>query len=153
MTENKIAVLVLVLCLAGCTVKPVEIQYGRDNCSMCEMTIVDQRYGAEVVTAKGKVYKFDSIECLADFLKKKLPEGEVPEYTLVTSYTQPGKLSDALHSHILHSKGLPSPMGKYLTAFADQKTAEGFQKAHGGRIYDWDDFMASYEMIHNDFLE
>ena len=28
------------------------------------MTIVDPRYGAELVTTKGKVYKYDAVECL-----------------------------------------------------------------------------------------
>jgi copper chaperone NosL len=63
----------LMLFTASCTVKPEPIQYGEDNCVLCQMTIMDHRYGTEVVTDKGKVYKFDSVECLVEFIECGIP--------------------------------------------------------------------------------
>jgi len=153
MTSMKINGLILALAVSACSVKPVEIQYGKDNCVHCEMTIMDKRYGTEIVTAKGKVYKFDSVECLADFLQTSVPAGEKIEFTLVTSFDEPGRLCCALGSYILHCKGLPSPMGKYLTAFNEKTAAENYQQSLGGKLYSWDEFLIAYDGMHNDLLE
>lgn len=145
--------LLIMAVLTACSVKPVEIQYGKDNCHRCEMTIMDRRYGAEIVTAKGKVYKFDSVECLMDFLQNSMPKKEKIEYTLVTSFDEPGHLCCALGSFYLHSKDLPSPMGKYLTAFDEKTVAERYQQSHGGKLYSWDEFKIAYKGLHIDLLE
>lgn len=45
-------------------IKPQLIIYGKDVCAHCHMVISDQRFGAQIVTAKGKVFAFDSVNCL-----------------------------------------------------------------------------------------
>lgn len=56
------------LLLGACaTAGPRPIAYDRDVCAFCSMTVSDPRYGAELVTVKGKVHAFDSIECLASY--------------------------------------------------------------------------------------
>src|SRR5215203_1996100 len=40
----------------SCNASPEAIRIGKDNCTFCKMTISDARYGAEIVTAKGKIY-------------------------------------------------------------------------------------------------
>ncbi|MGB5288980.1 MAG: hypothetical protein WBN42_10875, partial [Ignavibacteriaceae bacterium] len=65
MIKNKFSMvflLPLLFLLASCGSKPEPINYGKDECEFCRMQISDNRYGAELVTDKGKVYKFDSIE-------------------------------------------------------------------------------------------
>ena len=39
------------------------------------MTISDPQFGGEIITTKGKVYKFDDLHCMKGFLKA----GEVPQ--------------------------------------------------------------------------
>ncbi len=63
--------LLLSLVTASCGSNPEPINYGHDECEFCRMQISDNRYGAELVTDKGKVYKFDSIECLIEFAMVK----------------------------------------------------------------------------------
>ena len=46
---------VLVGFLTGCSTEPLPIRYGQDNCDFCKMTISDHRFGAEIVTKKGKI--------------------------------------------------------------------------------------------------
>ena len=55
------------LVLTGCTPQTEAIDFGADACANCKMTIVEPRFGSELLTIKGKVYKFDAIECLAKF--------------------------------------------------------------------------------------
>ena len=68
------AVLALVIAalpgLQACSGGPQPIQFGTDNCDNCKMTLVDRHYGCEIVTKKGKAYKFDDLNCMMAFLKK-----------------------------------------------------------------------------------
>ena len=44
----------ILLITVSCKVEPDEIEYGKDGCHFCKMTIVDNQHAAELVTAKGK---------------------------------------------------------------------------------------------------
>lgn len=61
--------LILAMFLSSCSTKPEPFNYGKDNCYFCKMGIVDPKYGGEVITKKGKVFKFDDLICMARFLK------------------------------------------------------------------------------------
>lgn len=124
----------ILIMIAACSAEPEPITYGEDECHLCRMTIVDQRYGTEAVTSKGKVYKFDSVECLLDFLKKNK---DTWSHVLVTPYDKPEQLIPASGTAILKSKNLPSPMGMGLTAFTSQVVAKGFREKYGGTVYSW----------------
>lgn len=121
--------------LEGCKVKPEPIAYGSDACHFCRMTIVDQQHGAEMVTRKGKVFKFDAAECLLNHLRE-VDDQSVALY-LVNTYTQPGDLNDATGATYLVSKGIPSPMGEFLTAFENETDALDAAEKHGGTLYSW----------------
>ncbi|MEJ5262655.1 MAG: hypothetical protein WHT45_08235, partial [Ignavibacterium sp.] len=54
--------------LFACSPQPEPIDYGNDICDFCKMNITDNKYAAEIVTSKGKIYKFDSIEYLFQFM-------------------------------------------------------------------------------------
>jgi len=60
--------------LLSCSTGSQPINYGKDNCDFCKMTIMDQKFGTEIVTKKGKIYKFDSDECMRNFYNKNISE-------------------------------------------------------------------------------
>ncbi len=100
--------------------------------------IVDERFGAELVTKKGKVYKFDAIECL---LPETIKNGEDNyAHILVTDYLNPPTLIDATSSAFLISKNRPSPMGGNLSAYFTEDTVQDPEAAW----YDWKDLIAFY---------
>ncbi|SHH03455.1 nitrous oxide reductase accessory protein NosL [Flagellimonas flava] len=136
-------ILVLPLLLIGlfssCSAKPQEIEYGTDGCHFCRMTIVDKQHAAQIVTKKGKAYKFDAIECMVNYRNEMDPES-VALY-LNNHYTQPGELIDATASVFLISEGIPSPMGAFLTAFATQEEAAIEHNKHGGTLYSWEELL------------
>lgn len=126
------------LLLYSCTPEKKPIKYGQDNCHYCNMTIVDKRYGSEMVSTKGKVYKFDAVECLINFLQEgEVAKGDVA-MKLVNTYDQPGQLVNATESHYLRSEELPSPMGYYITPFTTNKAADSVKQHKSGKIYDWE---------------
>ena len=121
----------------SCGQEPEPINFGSDDCAHCKMTIMDSKFGAELVTKKGKVYKFDAAECLINFLKKgKVREDEVKHF-LVVDFNHPGNLINSLNSYYLISQNLQSPMGANLSCFENKNSAEAQKNEFGGEVYDW----------------
>ncbi|WP_242157004.1 nitrous oxide reductase accessory protein NosL [Aestuariivivens sediminis] len=131
--------LVLALIFAGCNVAPQAIDYGHESCYFCKMTIVDKVHAAELVTQKGKVYKFDATECMIHFMKD-FNVAEIELY-LSNNFTEPEVLIDATEATFLISKQIPSPMGAFLSAFKYRSDAEKIQQENGGRLYNWNELL------------
>lgn len=102
------------------------------------MIIADPRYGAELITKKGKVYKFDSVECMVAYMVYNLKEGEVAA-AYVTDFAHPKKLIPAEQAFYLQSVGLRSPMSLGITAFASKKDLEAFKEQYDGLELLWTD--------------
>jgi copper chaperone NosL len=124
------------LALPGCRSGPEPIQYGSDMCSFCKMGFTDKRFGGEVCTSKGRVYKFDDVHCLLSSLKTGVPaRGDVAGIYLVEfSGGDWVKAEDAV---LLRSPALHSPMGGDIAAFADRKGGEEVLKQYQGKICAW----------------
>ncbi|MFH4968218.1 nitrous oxide reductase accessory protein NosL [Gaetbulibacter sp. M240] len=121
----------------NCNVTPKPIDYGNDGCHFCRMTIVDKVHAAEIVTKKGKVYKFDATECMINF-KKSFDVSKIELY-LSNNFTEPEVLIDATKATFLISEEIPSPMGAFLSAFKDPTEAQKFQSLKGGTLYSWEE--------------
>lgn len=130
----------LILLFISCAVEPVDIEYHEDQCHACRMTIADSRFGAELVTLKGKVYKFDALECLVPELKEK---GEATyKFVLATDFDLPKTFLDARTATFLISKNLPSPMGGNLSTYASETAAKAALEKHSGKLYSWEELKA-----------
>ena len=125
----------LIICI-GCNVSPKSIDYGNDGCHYCKMTFVDKVHAAEIVTKKGKVYKFDATECMINF-KNEFDAAEIALY-LSNNYLEPETLIDATKATFLISKNIPSPMGAFLSAFKTKAEAEKTQVQKDGKLYSWE---------------
>jgi copper chaperone NosL len=99
------------------------------------MTIVDRQHASQLVTSKGKVYKFDAIECMINYAD----ENQDTEYahTVICDFKQPGELIDATKAAYLISPEISSPMGAFLSGFKTKEEAIITQKEYGGSIYNW----------------
>jgi copper chaperone NosL len=132
-------ILLAVLFIAGsCTVNPEPINFGTDQCEHCRMTIVDNKFGAEIITNKGKIFKFDAAECMVKYVKDgKISDSDIKEY-LVIDASKPGQFTNAKKAVYLVSENFPSPMGANISAFGNKNDADSFQKNYQGDIKDWD---------------
>lgn len=129
--------------LSSCAVEPVPIEYGKDACHFCKMNIVDQQHAAEIVTKKGKAFKYDAIECMMQN-RFEWEEGEIGLF-LMTDYSNPGNLVDATKATYLISENLPSPMGGNLTGFETKASAETTLKEKGGQLFSWEELKERYK--------
>ena len=120
----------------GCEPAAQPIEYGADECDFCRMTIVDNRHAAEVVTLKGKAFKFDAIECMVHYVHHH-HDTEYAMY-LVNDYLAPGELIDAQDSTYLISPNIPSPMGAFLSALSEEQKAAKLQAEKEGNIFSWE---------------
>ena len=130
-------IIALLLTFFSCNVSPQAIDYGNDGCHFCKMTIVDKVHAAEIVTNKGKVYKFDATECMVNFMED-FDTSEIKLY-LSNNYTQPETLTDATKATFLISENIPSPMGAFLSAFKNKEDAQKMQSEQSGTLYTWDE--------------
>ena len=124
----------------SCNVSPNPIAYGSDGCHFCKMTIVDKIHAAEVVTKKGKVYKFDATECMINFINE-FDTSKIAFY-LSNNFTKPETLIDATKATFLISENIPSPMGAFLSAFKNKVDAEKVQSEKEGTLYNWNELLA-----------
>ncbi|MDZ4795959.1 MAG: nitrous oxide reductase accessory protein NosL [Bacteroidota bacterium] len=107
----RVAALTSFLFLASCNPKPEKIVFGKDNCVECKMTILDTKFGAEILTKKGKVYKFDDTHCVAAFLERRGVELSSISKTLFVNYNEPHEFIEVKSAEFVVSSQLKSPMG------------------------------------------
>jgi copper chaperone NosL len=137
---NRATVLLLfaVPMLAACEPTPQAIDFGREECAHCKMTISDKRFAAELLTTKGKAYKFDAIECMAAFVN----DGKVAATDIhslwVMNYDTPGEFLSAKKSFFLQGEQFQSPMSLNLAAFENKAALTKAQQRFGGKELYWD---------------
>ena len=128
--------------LLACNPESQPINYGSDMCDFCRMTIVDLRFGSEIVTLKGKIYKFDAVECMVNYLDDRVEDEYKLTYILTNTLDAPGDLFDVQECKFLRSNNMPSPMGMFINPFKDSVLANSNQVENSGTIYDWNDLRA-----------
>ncbi len=130
--------LVVSLLITGCTPKPEKIAYGKDACAECKMTIADPKFGGEIVTKKGKVYKFDDVHCIAKFLERRGVELADIHQTLFINYEGQHDFIDVKNAQFVVSSQLKTPMGGNAAAFPNVAEAQKLSNSiEGSKVTNW----------------
>ncbi len=131
----KTLLLPLFFLMLSCSKGPEPIVVGRDVCEYCKMVIADKRFAAEVITKKGRVYKFDAIECMIAYYNEN--EQDIRS-AYVVDFNSPNTFLPAESAYYVRSEGIRSPMGMNLSAFKSKEEAErAIREAKGGEILDF----------------
>jgi len=133
------AIVLLLLFFVSCTIQPEPLKYGVDICYSCKMGIADTKFGAELISKKGKVYKFDDIGCLTGFLKSGAVEPVEIAQTLVINYEKQNDFLNADKAFFVISEEIRSPMNFHTAAFGEKKQAEEFLAGKKGKILRWNE--------------
>lgn len=131
-----IAATIFLFAITSCNTKPEPFKYGKDICDDCNMSIMDGKFGGEVITKKGKLYKFDDIHCLVHFIKS----GNINEADIKQTYFINYKGSDFIDANsavLITSPELKSPMNGNTAAFVNQQEAEKKANEVHGKIVSW----------------
>jgi copper chaperone NosL len=108
-----------------------------DACDFCRMIVSDIRFGAEVVARTGRVYTFDSIECVASWVGSS-PLASDAKGIFVADYST-GTLIPADSALYVRGGTVRSPMGREIAAFAagvgKRQLEDGV--GAGGEVLSW----------------
>lgn len=122
---------------SSCTARPEALKIGKDNCSFCKMTISDNRYGAEIITRKGKVYKFDDSHCLLSFIQSKTTEKKDIDKVYFTDFMSEHTLIQADGAFLLQSDFFRGPMNGNMAAFSNIDSMKKFAQQYKGNVVTW----------------
>jgi copper chaperone NosL len=140
------AVLGAVLLLPGCDSGPQPLNFGKDSCAECNMTIVDKRFGAEFVTGKGKVFKFDDVNCMVEFIERAPHSSDTSAKRFIVAFNEGGGLTNADQMVFVKHNKLRSPMRSHVAAFRDKAAAQSVldDLGGGGAFLTWEDIMNAF---------
>lgn len=131
--------------LGSCSVEPEPLQYGKDACHACRMILMDHKFGSEIVTQKGKIYKFDDVNCLVRFLDKGEVKEEDIAHLLIVDFATPEKLIDARSALYVRSEAIKSPMASGVAAFETRETMEQHNREWKGILLSWGELKTQYK--------
>lgn len=131
------SMIIFVLLVSSCSSTPDPIKVGVDQCSYCTMTVSDNHFGAEILTKKGKTYKFDDTYCLLEYLDNKsiLPKDISSIY--ITDFSGDHGLLNSSSAILLKSELLKGPMGGNLAAFSSDDSAQKLKEKFPGMLLRW----------------
>jgi len=133
--------LVLLTLLGGCAGdQPAEMHYGEDQCAYCRMNVADAAFGTQLVSGKGKVFRFDSIECLAAY-ELTNQDAKQGSRRWLADVNRPGTFLSVDEAIIVHGRELRSPMGLGLAATASTEAGQRLAAETSGDILSWDEVL------------
>lgn len=138
--------IIILTTVVSCSTDPEQINFGSDQCALCRMNISEQKFGAEIVTKKGKIFKYDGTECMLNALSLGNVNYDDAAGFYVIDAANPKQLTDAVNASYLISEKLPSPMGANLSAYSKKSDAEANQKQYGGELKTWSDLLVKFKV-------
>jgi copper chaperone NosL len=126
------ALALVIACAPGA---PEAILFGADGCFFCRMTISDRRFAASLVTTKGRTLKFDSVECLLDYVRKA-DRSQIASMW-VSDFRTPGRMLDVESARFIDIGSGRTPMGRGLAAVASARDAAALDVVNAASIKKW----------------
>lgn len=125
------------LALVSCNRDFEPIDYGKDACADCKMTIVDNKFAAELIDKKGKVFKFDDMLCLKNYIANH-PGNETGSVYIEEYLGNLDKPLNALTAVYLQHDFFRSPMNGNYAAFQSAEEAKHLKDSLGVNALSWD---------------
>ena len=111
------------------------INYNKDNCDNCKMTIVDNRFASEIITSKGKAFRFDDISCMIEYNNDNKEKMGGANYFVTDFYTH--TLLNVKSLTFIEGEEVASPMGGNIASFSNKDSSVNYAKNIKGTITQW----------------
>lgn len=119
----------MMISFSSCSQTVEPIQYGKDNCSYCQMTIMKNNCGGEIISKKGKVFKFDDAGCLHDFIAdKKITTAEIGK--IYFNDFEKGVLVESVNLVLVKNDMYKTPMSSHIISVR-KENAKNYLSAVG----------------------
>ena len=113
----------LILSVISCQNEgPKDFLLGKDQCDNCKMTITDIKYATELITEKGRVYKFDDISCMTMYEGSEPDKAKNAKRYVIDHPTD--KFIEKSSATLVKGGEIKSPMGGNTQAFERMDDAE-----------------------------
>jgi copper chaperone NosL len=123
---------------SSCSREYEPIDYGKEACAHCKMTIVDDRFAAELVDAKGRAFKFDDVTCMKHFISEQNKAGDNLLYVEDFLKKDVG-IIDAGSAVYLQHEFFASPMNGNYAAFKTIADAQALKDSLGINTMKWEE--------------
>lgn len=117
---------------------PEAINLHKDDCDNCKMSISDKRFACEIVTEKGRVYKFDDVTCLMSYKTENKDKMTNAKY-YINHYLAPHDLLPSTNLTFVEGKNVASPMGGDVAAFNSKDSANVYVNIWEAKIVSWEE--------------
>jgi copper chaperone NosL len=145
MMTIRLILLLMMAGLFGCSAGPKPIDYGKEECAFCKMTIMDKQFGCQVVNTKGKHFNFDDLSCLVGYLLTDIISADDIGAIYVPDYTGSHELIQGDRMHFVESEMLHSPMAGNIAAFSNKDSAQHYAASLKGKLVILENIMKKNE--------
>ena len=114
---------------------PVPVILDKDACEFCKMNISDAHFMTELITQKGRVYKFDDISCMLKYAET-VDKGTIKNF-YVGNVEKSNEFIDATTARYITHTSYKSPMGGNTAAFATKEAAVAQANKITATAVDW----------------
>ncbi len=121
--------------------QPKPIKLNSENCEFCKMTIANGKFGAELITTKGRYYKFDDVACMLQYAKSNQV---MVKMFFVNDYLKENELIPVEKSFFLKGGTISSPMRGNIATFSTSKEQKEFQAKLNAEAMTWEQVYNSY---------
>ena len=135
------AAAVLLVSLSSCSSGPQAIAFGQDACDDCRKTNMEPQFASEILTKKGRAYKFDDVHCLRNFLKKGTVASADIAHTYCIDFNDKKTFIPAEAASFVTSEQIKSPMNGNTAAFGTKAAAEQTANTVHGQLITWNELM------------
>ena len=137
--KNIASVLLLSALFIACSNKtPEPIKLNAESCDFCKMGISDGKFAAELITDKGKIYKFDDVHCMIAYSKKQKITGAA---FFVSIYDKDNALMPAETAYYIQGGDIRSPMMGNCIAFSSEAAAKEYLEKSKAKNVSWNDLL------------
>jgi copper chaperone NosL len=109
------------------------------------MTLMDNKFGAEIVTQKGKIYKFDDVNCMLNFYNSGEVATDNMKDILIVDFSKPEKLIDARNALYVKADAIKSPMASNIAAFESNDDMKQLNADWKGILLSWGEVQTQFK--------
>lgn len=142
--KKTIALLSISFLTLACTSNtPQPIKLNVDTCEFCKMTISNAHFASQLITQKGRCYKFDDITCMMQYAKSNGIHNTATLY--IANFANESKFVIAQKAHYLKGGTISSPMRGNIIALEKKEEINLYQKKFDAEQLTWEQINEMYK--------
>ena len=130
----------ILLVSVSCVTKEAEpIKLNSDACEFCKMKISDGKFVAELITSKGRIYKFDDMHCMISYHKENLTTNIQSFY--IHDFSQNNILIPAETAFYVKGGEINSPMRGNIIAVKTEEEVKKITSKYKANPTSWSEII------------